>query len=320
MQASRFQLPAAPQTESAGERVLVTGASGKLGPYVCAALAGSGMQVIALSHRQTLPESMAPFRLRLDLADQPALRACLQQFRPATVVHLAALSDPASCQQAAEASKHLNVDTPAFIAHCCADINARLIFISTDQVFSGEQGNYHEKDSPAPVNRYGEHKLLAEQAVSAACPEQTLILRLPLMFGFTRDPAKGLQRLLTQLRDGPPLHCWREELRSPMDYSTAARGIAHAQACRHLGLLHFAGLQTLSRAELVQEIARSLGLPTTHILPVSYADHPPSHPRPRDTSLDSRQARSLGYPSPLLREMPALQRPAARIGLTPGAC
>ncbi len=55
------------------------------------------------------------------------------------------------------------------MAHASNAVDAKLVHISTDYVFSGETGNYHEDDIPGPtVNFYALSKLVAEEAARAA--------------------------------------------------------------------------------------------------------------------------------------------------------
>lgn len=48
------------------------------------------------------------------------------------------------------------------VALFCNEINAKLIYISTDYVFRGDKGNYKPNDEVGPINFYGETKLAAE--------------------------------------------------------------------------------------------------------------------------------------------------------------
>lgn len=56
----------------------------------------------------------------------------------------------------------LNALFPHRLADLCAVAGVYLIHVSTDGVFSGEKGNYTEKDTPDPIGLYGRTKLLGE--------------------------------------------------------------------------------------------------------------------------------------------------------------
>jgi dTDP-4-dehydrorhamnose reductase len=67
-------------------------------------------------------------------------------------------------------------------------------------------------------------------------------------------------------------------------------GIARSEYC---GVLHLGGPERLSRLEMGQRLARSLGLSDAVLVPAARAQAPATEPRPRDTSLDSSRWRGL---------------------------
>jgi len=60
------------------------------------------------------------------------------------------------------ASITVNALFPHQLAQACRKINARLIHLSTDCVFSGDRGNYSEVDAPDAQDLYGRTKVLGE--------------------------------------------------------------------------------------------------------------------------------------------------------------
>jgi nucleoside-diphosphate-sugar epimerase len=74
-------------------RVLVTGASGFAGSWLCRACAEAGDQVVGLSRRGTIPGTCGgPRGLAADLRDAEAVRTTVRELAPEVVYHLAALS------------------------------------------------------------------------------------------------------------------------------------------------------------------------------------------------------------------------------------
>jgi len=61
------------------------------------------------------------------------------------------------------------------------------------------------------------------------------------------------------------------------------------------GIIHLGGKERLSRYEFGLLMAQAFQLPTAQIQPCLQSDVPMSAPRPRDVSLDSSRAFSLGY-------------------------
>jgi dTDP-4-dehydrorhamnose reductase len=291
-------------------KILVTGASGLLGARVCQELLCQGVQVIGLSQHQTLRESLATYRVRLDLCDKELLDSLLVQMRPSAVIHLAALADTKLCEEQPLLSRRMNVEVTRQIARYCFTAGIPLAFTSTDLVFDGTRGNYSEQDSVNPLNRYGEHKAEAENVIRATCPH-ALILRLPLLFGIGLYQPGPMQLWLEQLIRGMPLYGFADELRSCVDYQTAATGITQLLPIVRGETLHLGGIETLSRLILMRSVAEAFGLPPEAIESRLQADMTFRAARPRDVSLDSRKARLLGYKTAFLND--TLKRLAADI-------
>ncbi len=74
----------------------------------------------------------------------------------------------------------INALLPHRLATICSAIQAHLIHISTDCVFSGRSGNYTEEDEPDPIDVYGHSKLLGEVVVPGCITLRTSIIGMEL--------------------------------------------------------------------------------------------------------------------------------------------
>jgi dTDP-4-dehydrorhamnose reductase len=102
-------------------------------------------------------------RARLDLLDFNAVRREFQKDRPQLVIHCAAMSGMVEAQANPAQARRVNVEVTERLAELAAEIP--FVFLSTDLVFDGRQGNYVETDAVNPVHVYGETKVAAEQIV-----------------------------------------------------------------------------------------------------------------------------------------------------------
>jgi dTDP-4-dehydrorhamnose reductase len=283
-------------------KILITGATGFLGWYLCNA-AQQKWEVYGTTHSKSVQIPHTKL-LAIDLTDAAALAQLFQTVQPDAVIHAAALSQPNVCAIQPEDSWEINVQASWRIAEHCAALNIPCIFTSTDQVFDGQQGNYCETDPVAPVNRYGEHKVLAEEGMRSRHP-QTIICRLPLMFGATPHAPSFLQGFLAKLRQGETLNLFTDEYRTPASGASIAQGILLALGsdipCWHLG-----GQERWSRYELGQHLIKIWQLPENLIQPCLQASVTMAAIRPADVSLDSSLAFNRGYA--LLRVLPELQK------------
>ncbi|NJL02171.1 MAG: SDR family oxidoreductase [Spirulinaceae cyanobacterium SM2_1_0] len=281
------------------KKLLVTGASGFLGWHVCN-LTRSQWQVYGTYWQRpvTLP---GVAMVKVDLGDRAALQTLFDEVQPDAVLHLAALSKPKDCQADAELSYRINVRSSRHLAELAATRQLPCAFTSSDLVFDGRQPPYDEDSPVNPLSIYGEHKVLAEQAMLAAHPGVT-VCRMPLMFGPAAPQALSFVQAFAQtLRAGEPLRLFTDEYRLPVSAATATQGLLLALA-KGSGLLHLGGRERRSRYEFGLLMAEVLDLPTATLHPCRQEDVVLPVPRPADLTLDSRKAFALGYDPPSSRD------------------
>jgi len=174
------------------------------------------------------------------------------------------------------------------------------VFISTDLVFDGLQAPYRESDPPRPVNVYGEHKALAEEAILKLYPPAT-ICRMPLMFGPYGPVAKSiLQTLIQATEQRQELHLFVDEFRTPISAHTAASGVLLALE-KVKGIIHLGGKERISRYDLGKLMVEILNL-NAKLIPCNQDDIDLIAPRPPDVSLESNKAFALGFRPKFLAE------------------
>lgn len=294
--------------------LLITGATGFLGQHLIA-LARKRWRVVGTFHRTRREDAE---RLlagidsgRIDLTEYQDVRGMLDAVRPKAVIHTAALADPNYCQEHPDESQRVNLQATINLAGLCGDKGIPFVFTSTDLVFGGSRAPYKEDDPVAPVNLYGEHKALAEQAALGRYGEAA-ICRMPLMFGFSSNGrVPFFQRMAGEFRAGRQMTLFADELRTPISGAVAAAGLLLVAGSgledesinprereRITGMLHLGGRERISRYEMGLQMLHILGLPPVLAEPVSFRDVPSVAVRAADVSLESSRAYALGYNPP----------------------
>jgi dTDP-4-dehydrorhamnose reductase len=134
-------------------KILVTGAAGMLAHDLVPVLLERGHEVVPLD------------RAALDVTDAAAVEERLVAERPDYVVQCAAYTAVDDAERDEAAAYELNAEATAHVARACQKIGARLVYPSTDYVFSGESDRpYRPEDPTVPINAYGRSKLAGERA------------------------------------------------------------------------------------------------------------------------------------------------------------
>ena len=152
-------------------RILVLGGTGEVGHMVCK-IFSQDFDVFTLLRKNNdlnsvnfftnvIPESKCIFID--DIKDMKNIDAILRKIQPNVVINcIGMVKHRDSCKEGDLDTKIINSIFPHEILKLCTDRDIKLIHISTDCVFSGNQGNYLESDIPDPTDYYGQSKLDGE--------------------------------------------------------------------------------------------------------------------------------------------------------------
>ena len=279
-------------------KVLLTGAAGQLGQALIASKP-SGVQLISTSRRGG--EGLEA----LDLSDAGACWSAVDAYRPDWVLNAGAYTAVDQAESEPNLALAVNAGAPRAFAQallsCCP--GSRLLQLSTDFVFDGDQGHPYQPDQrPDPLGVYGATKASGEKAVSevlgTGADGQAMILRTSWVYG-----PVGRNFLLTMLR----LHRLKAEAHEPLRVvadqvgcPTATSGLAKtcwaAVTRQASGVLHWsdAGAATwfdFAVAIGAQAAARGLISAAAEVQPIRTVDYPTAATRPAYSLLDSSATR-----------------------------
>jgi dTDP-4-dehydrorhamnose reductase len=252
-------------------RVFVTGLGGYLGRAIAAA---ASEPVCGTVRARPAPAGTQAFPV--DVRDEAAIGAALDEARPDAVIHTAYV-------QGGEDERSINVDGAATVARAAAARGLRLVHLSSDAIFAGDLGRPVREDDPAaPMTPYGTTKADAEVVVAAAHPGAVLV-RTSLIYGGD-EPSKHEQAALD-----PAMTFYDDEIRCPVVAGDLAAAVLELAARDEVGgPLHVAGADAVSRLEFARLVRAANGRDPRA---VRGAPHPPD--RPGDVTLDCARAATL---------------------------
>lgn len=249
--------------------MLVTGGAGFLGRHLTGTEASHGWEIYAPGSRS------------LDIRDREQVRDEIMEWRPTVVVHLAYRKD----------DRKVIVDGTGYVAEAAARARARLVHMSSDVVFRGGAHSYDEQDLTSPTTEYGQWKAKAEELVLASQAD-VAVVRTSLLYG-TSTIAPIQHDVAAVLRGTKKMRFYSDEIRCPAHARDVAAALAAIAGRPDItGVLHVAGPQAVTRAELARRFARWMGFDPERVPVGSRADSPV--PRAGRVVLDCGRAAELG--------------------------
>lgn len=282
-------------------KVLVTGANGLLGQHLVDVLLRNGYQVIATGRGPCRLPFTAVVNLfsyhEADLTSSPAVESILNTEKPDVVVHAGAMTQVDDCEKQQNICFDVNVQATAQLLVLAEQYAKHFIFISTDFVFNGEDGNYAEDDLPKPVSWYGFTKVQAESTVETS-EIPWCIVRTCLVYGNTLSGTRNniINWVKENLEQGKEIQVVSDQVRTPTYVEDLATGVMLIIRKKATGIFHISGKDVLTPYDMALATADHLHLNKQLIKKVDASIFSQPAKRPLKTGFNISKARNeLGF-------------------------
>jgi dTDP-4-dehydrorhamnose reductase len=286
--------------------LLVLGASGLTGYKAMQLAKKKGYPTYGTYNIRTSSDSSL---LKLDIANEDALKKLFRDIRPSIVLNATALHNVDYCETHLEEAFKINSTVVGQIAGLCNNLGSRLIHLSTDFVFNGEKnGGYTESDTPNPQSVYAKSKLEGE--MQAKKTDSYSILRSSVIYGWTPLETQGSTSssgkpmnfalwALSKMNKGEDLKVVSDQYTSPTLADVLAEVALMIAEQEKNELYHVAGTSCLSRYEFTKKIAITMGYSRVSIKPVESKSFAQVAKRPINSCLDCEKLQNeLKYELP----------------------
>ena len=254
----------------------IVGASGLIGRNLFAFLRKKGRQVLGTycSMRQ---KGLIEFDLLKD--DFSLFDNCK------VVVICSAISNIDKCLLQKEQAHQVNVVKTIELINYLARNGIKTIFLSSDQVFDGRNGDNAEDDEPNPINCYGSFKLCVEQHLINGI-EDYLILRLSKTYSTNISDGGMLADIVNAFGRGGPVRSAYNLIFNPTDVSLVCNAILQSIEIDIKGLYHLADKTIMSRYEFACAIAKEYGYDPALVESIDFNSLPCIEKRALNSSLN----------------------------------
>lgn len=261
-------------------KVFVTGVSGQLGFDVCRVLEARGIDCRGVSSKE------------LDITDKAAVERMLRDYAPDAVIHCAAYTAVDKAEDEAERCWLVNAEGSANIAAACAALGCKMVYVSTDYVFSGEgEAPWEVTDAVSPRSVYGKTKLAGELAVQALT-EKHFIVRTSWVFG--KNGGNFVKTMLRLAESREEVSVVADQIGSPTYTADLAPLLCDMVETERYGVYHAANEGLCSWADFAAAIFRAAGK-SCRVRPITTAEYPAKAKRPQNSRLSRRALDEAGF-------------------------
>ena len=261
-------------------KILVTGITGQL-----------GFDVMTELHNRNI-EAIGAARKDFDLNDKTSIKKFITKHSPDAVIHCAAYTAVDKAEDEPEVAMQVNGRATEVIAEVCKNIDAKMIYISTDYVFPGDGDKPYEINDPKnPSNAYGRSKLAGEEAVLRTL-DKYFIVRISWVFGVNGKNFVKTMLRLSESRD--KLTVVNDQIGSPTFTADLAHLLVDMVLTDKYGIYHATNEGFCSWAEFAAEIFRQSDI-KTEVIPVVSSEYPTKAVRPKNSRLSKKSLEKAGF-------------------------
>ncbi|AYV57208.1 SDR family oxidoreductase [Leptospira kmetyi] len=283
------------------QKVLITGASGLLGHYLCRYFVNRKYDVFGISHnhRIEIPEVT---EISCDLLDEEQFSQIFRSVAPDLVIHCAGLTNVDTCENDEARANKIHVQLSQFIAEQSKKIGAKMVHISTDHLWDGTKVNVTEDFPTSPINAYARSKFKGEKVVLEKNPD-ALIVRTNF-FGQGLQWRKSFSDwIIETLVNNKVLNAFEDVFFTPISIPLLSEYIFDSIQIDLKGIYHIVGCERISKYQFAVKIAEIFKLPLNLINPVSYKNAGLIAGRPMDMSLSVEKIEKA-----LSKKMPTIEQ------------
>jgi len=197
---------------------------------------------------------------KIDISKRNEVKKIFLDFFPDVVINAAAYTDVDGCEVNKELAWNINVNGVKHLIEGCRIVDAQLVHLSSDFIFDGQNGPYHEDDRPNPISYYGRTKLASENEIKIGAINY-LIIRTNVLYGVQKGVKKDfVEWVVENLSQGKQINVVTDQWNNPTYVEDLVNGITLAIDKRKNGVYNIGGLEYLNRYDFAVKIANVFNL------------------------------------------------------------
>lgn len=214
-----------------------------------------------------------PVHSEIDLFQTDKVKELISEGNFDAIVYCAGLTNQDMCEKEKSKALFLNYKVVKIIADEAYRIKSKLVYFSTDAVFSGDSQNpYIEKAPTNPANYYGYTKAKGEDSVLKAGSSNAVVRIISLYSGFIHQKTDFARRLIDSARKGQECFGIPDLIFNPTYIDVAVNSLEQILIENVNGVFHAAALDYISNYDFSKRILEKNGFNKEIITPVTFHD------------------------------------------------
>ena len=265
------------------KKILITGSNGQLGETLHHELS-SKFDILATARKPEYSTIINRHVLAMDITSSDDVCQVIGSYNPDIIINCAAFTKVDESEKKKLNAYTVNVEGINNLLHI-SNKDTKLIQISTDYVFNGDNGPYDEQDHTFPINYYGKSKLEAENIIRGS-RRRYLILRPNVIFSSSINK-KGnfFAWVFNSLLNKKEINVVTDQISNPAWTFTFTQAVLQCILLDCNGIYHFGSSNYLSRYDFACEIADVFDFDNSLINPILTSDLNQSAKRPVHSGL-----------------------------------
>jgi dTDP-4-dehydrorhamnose reductase len=248
---------------------LIAGGKGQLGIAVSQELGERGILFEALSSRD------------LNITQGPIVRDVIAKLSPKVVINCAAWTDVDGAESHEMEASRVNSDGAENLAIAAKLCQSKMIHVSTDYVFSGEnQKPWGVEDEINPQSAYGRTKAAGESRVLATYPENSYVVRTAWLYSpWGKNFARTMAKLA--IEGEGDVRVVNDQVGQPTSVTDLAKQLVElGLSTSSAGIYHGTNSGQATWFDFAQNIFKLADADVGRVTPVSTSEYPRPAKRP----------------------------------------
>lgn len=257
------------------KKIWIVGSEGQLGRALNQLIDPSAITILNTDYQD------------VDITDSSEVMNYAKQNQPDVIINCAAFTAVDLCEKEVDKAYKINALGARNLAVAAQDIDAKIVHVSTDYVFSGDKYQpYTEFDQVLPQSVYGKTKLAGENFVKEFSSKH-FIVRTAWLYG---DGNNFVRTMLRLAKNSDTVRVVKDQIGTPTSAKELARMIIYLMDTTQYGLYHGTCEGVCTWYDFAVEIFRQAQI-TVDLVAITTSEYPTPAKRPAYSVLDNYMLR-----------------------------